>query len=303
MQRITVATGDLVVAANIQEILHSLADPGILSGLEMTTAAQDIIAILPGTALMDNGLLYVEDEQRQQLFPLSVAPANYTLYYQHANSQTFGGNPALLVLQPGLIPPTTFTGGFIVGWIQYPGGSVPLSTTSMFISGPRLRLARPQQKQPNEFTMAYAPFSPKWMQQALVGVSPIISDLFNVPGNTIVTKVLNGSGIISRSNYYVPFKVPSFGIGELSAEIQADSGSLVTVTLIASNGVESIPTPTGTNQWTNTPLTHRTFKIPAVANSSLLSGSQAFIKVRFELQSLNSALVKSLGVSSYTDPF
>ena len=303
MQRITIATGDLVVAANIQEILYSLSDPGILNGLQITTTASDTIAITPGTALMDSGLLYVEDEQRIQAFPLSVAPSNYTLYYQFTNSQTFGGNPALLVLQPGLIPPTSFTGGYIVGWILYPGGSVPLSPTSMFISGPRLRLSRPQEKQPNEFQMNYAPFSPKWMQQSLVGVSPVISDLFDVPSNTILTKATNLSGVISRSNYYLPFKVSSFGIGELTAEVQADSGSLVTVSIVASNGVESIPTPLGTNQWTNVPMTLRVFKIPAAANSSLTSGSQAFLKVRFELQPLFSAQIKSLGVSSYTDPF
>ena len=118
MQRIEIVIGDPVDAATMQEILTSLADPGILNGFQLTTTSSNTIAVQPGAALLDSGVLLVEDEVVTLPFQPTITPSTYTVYYSYIPSSTYGGNPAVLNISSGLIPAQGFTNGVVLGWIQ-----------------------------------------------------------------------------------------------------------------------------------------------------------------------------------------
>lgn len=298
-QRVIIAVGDPVEAGSLQEIIKSICDPGILYGFELNAAAGGVLNITAGAAITDSGILIVESEERSLLLNLTVSPANYTVLYSYTPTNNFGGNPAVLSLQSGLINPEDFENGVILGWIKYPGNSVQLDPSSMFISAPRFRLGESIQKSSSEYEMFYAPFSPKWSLYSVSGPSLNTIEAWDSGYKAPITRVSNAGGAISRSKYLVPFRVPYYGLGKVQVEIQADGGSNVTVDLMDSLG--NIITPPEVNFFTNCPMTKRVLSIPYSAGFT--TNSEAFIMISFDIQPTFSARIKSLGVSSYTEPF
>src|SRR5271163_420425 len=108
MQNIYIAIGDPVTAETIQNILDAIAVPAILSGFNLSAPASDQIAVSPGSALTDSGVIINESEIGIIQFTQTVQPANYTILYSYVPSTNFGGNPAVLTLQPGLVPSAGF---------------------------------------------------------------------------------------------------------------------------------------------------------------------------------------------------
>jgi hypothetical protein len=302
MQQVIIAIGDPVVSESLQEIFSSIMTPGIISGMQLTTAAADTLAIEPGVALTDSGVFIFESELLTRPITLSVAPANYTVYYSYVNSNNFGGNPANLTVQTGLIPAVGFKNGVILGWIQYPGGSVALDPNSMFVSAPRLQLAADPAKLPNNFEKSFAPFSPKWSQVSFTGPLPTITDFYDPTYKSIITKVTNSGITLSSTTYVVPIQVPRLGLGEIEVELQTDAPSSVTVTVVDSQGNQIVPIgPSLLNEFTNTPMQMQVLRVPFAAG--LTPNSEAFIQFVIQIQPSYSVRFKSIGTSSYTDPF
>ena len=306
MQRIEIAVGDPVDAAVIQEILMSLADPGVFKGFEFTTPTSDTLMIRPGAALTDSGILIIEDEPITKQIPLTVAPSNFTVYYSYLPNNTFGGNPAVLVIQPGLIPAYTFEqgqrinflNGVVLGWIQYPGGSVALNT-SMFSSAPRLGITQSQTQMKNAFETFYSPFSPRWTQLSLVGPAPTVTETYDIPLKAPITTLKNDGGTQSTVKYLVPFRVPNEGVGQIEVYAQADSGTLLSIYAVDSFGHQI--TPTNFDTFTNTAMVRQVLIIPPT--DTLAANSEMFVEINITMNPTFSAKIKSVGISSYTDPF
>src|ERR1035437_440414 len=115
MQSQIIATGDPETSTTLQEIIRDIVDQGVLRGCELVTVGPVILGVNPGVALTDSGVLIVETELKQLLFTQTVSPQNYTVAYQYTPSKNFGGNPATLALQPGLIEAVGFVNGVVLG--------------------------------------------------------------------------------------------------------------------------------------------------------------------------------------------
>lgn len=304
-QRVIITLGDPVEAGAMQDIIKSLSDPGILRGFELTSPARNIVSLTPGSAVTDSGVLIIDDEYTspeyptsEQVFNLTTAPANYTVYYSYIPTTSFGGNPARLMIQSGILDPKEFKNGVIVGWIKYPGNSIPLDN-SMFISGPRFRLTQPIEQQKGEYQIAfYGPFSNKWSLISATGPALTIQDSWSPVYLSPVTKAINLGVSLARSKFAIPFKVPSGGVGRVAIEVQSDSGTNVTLQLQDKSG--NLINPVEMNFFTNTDMDTHVLTIPYAAG--LTPNSQAFIVLSFDIQPTYSAVLKSLLISSYVEP-
>jgi len=307
MQRIEIAVGDPVDAAVLQEILSSLVDPGILKGFQLSTTSSNTIAILAGAAMTDSGVLIVEDEMLTRQITLTINPANYTIYYSYGPNATFGGNPATLYVQPGLIEaydPSTglhFPNGVVLGWLQYPGGSVALND-SMFISGPRVGVLQPVAKNKDEFQTVYSPLSRLWSPISISGPLPdiVIDENYDSGVKAPVTTITNTSTTTQNIvKYLVPFRVPSAGVGQVEVWLRTDSGTSISIYLQSGPGVQI--TPSNFDIFNNTAMSRQVLQIPASAN--LEANSEMFVVIQITMNPTYSAGIKSVGISSYTDPF
>jgi len=302
-QRIEIVKGDPVVAESLQEIFRSLIQPGILEGFELITLTGNRVGVNPGAGFLDAGAFIFDNEIRTPASAPTIvqsSPADYTVLYSFTTSQVLGGEAAVLQIVPGLLNPDVFQNGLILGWLRYPGGNVSLSN-NMFVSGRRIQVGQSEAKLKNEFTTTFAPLSSKW---ALVSVTPSLSNLSLTEGwnntySSIITQVSNVGAGLMTAIYYVPIEVPSLGIGQLMMDVQVDGSSTCTVTLVDSVGNEI--TPLGTNQFINTPLSRKIVQIPQ--NTSIALNSVAHIKLELKIQPTNAVRFKTVGFSSYTEPF
>src|ERR1035437_1450553 len=231
MQNIYIATGDPVTAAAIQNILDALAAPAIMNGFNLTAPASDQIALSPGSALTDSGVIINESEIGIIQFTQIVQPANYTIFYSYTPSTNFGGNPAVLTLQPGLLQPSTFSNGVLIGWLQYPGASVPL-TNSMFVSAKRVRLDAPAAQKSGVFETQYAPFSPELTLQVASGPLPTLSEAYNGAVFAPQTTIQNTGVGLSHSSYIFPFQISPYGLGKIAVQMSVSSQASCTVNLM-----------------------------------------------------------------------
>ena len=271
--------------------------PGILSGFNLIAYSSSIIGIEPGSAMTDSGVLIIEDELQQYPFTQSINPANYTIYYSYAPSLNFGGNPAVLNIQIGLIDPANFSNGVILGWLLYPGSSAPLNT-SMFVSAPRLKLTEPSQKVINNFITDYPPFVPKLTLASVAGPSLTVTDSYDGANFCPITTFTNAAGSLSTSVYLLPFKVPLYGLGQVLLELSTQTGALLTVTILRRDGSEV--TPNGVNYYTNSTMFKNVLSIP---QGILSPNEDVCLKLQMAIQPTFNVVVRSLGISSYTEPF
>jgi hypothetical protein len=230
-------------------------------------------------------------------FTASVNPANYTIYYSYTPNNNYGGQTAQLSIQNGLISTDTFSNGVLLGWLVYPGNSVALNS-SMFISAPRLKLTENEAKIKGNFIVSYSPLSTKWLQISLTGPQPVVTDLWDGANFTNYTQLVNNSGSLSTATYGFPFTVPYEGLGQVQVECSTQSGSILTVTLLRRNGQEI--NPSTNNFFTNSGMTKQILSIP---QGILLPNEDVVLKLKFQIQPTYSVIVRSLGISSYTEPF
>lgn len=300
MQRVIIALGDPVESGGIQQIIKSLSAPGILSGMVLQAPFPSTVRVSPGVALTDNGVLIVEDEPRDLPFSIGT-PSNYTVLYRYQISNNFGGNPASLEIQPGLVNPETLTDGVIVGWIQY-NGAPTLDPNRMFRSGPRFKLQRPELSRMNSFDVEYAPFGSKLTLKNYSGpVNPAtISEAYSGVEKCPITTLTNASGTLLNANYLFPIRVPAEGLGKILAEFQVDNGASCTINVL--DGADNSTLFTGgVNFFTSVGWAERQLYVPYLAG--LTPNSKAFIQLSLQLGASKSFRLKALGYSSYAEPF
>lgn len=302
MQQIFIAIGDPVTAEGIQTILFALAVPSILTGMELTAPTSDQIAVSPGSALTDSGVIISETEIKllgpPQYTLQTVQPKNYTILYQYTPSNNFGGNPAVLVLQDGLIPPSSFQNGIILGWLKYPGASVAL-TNSMFVSAKRVKVDEDIEQQPGVFLSRYAPFSPLLTRVSTTGPFPTVSESYDGGTFSPLTTIQNTGGSLSTSVYILPFQISPFGLGKISVEMAISSQASCTVTLMKKDGTSV--QPIGNNFFTNQGMSNIVLTFDQANNFS--PGQVCYIHFLMTIQPTNTVTFRSIGTSADTEPF
>ena len=133
--------GDLIDTADLPEMIANIMAPGRLIGNDFIVAASDLMQISAGSCLLPDGVLVIENEIKSLVIPSSSLPTDYTVIYQLEDTRTLGGSPAILRLLSGIKRQEDFIDGTILGWVRYPGGSIPLSA-SFFIQPSSLRISK-----------------------------------------------------------------------------------------------------------------------------------------------------------------
>lgn len=93
------------------------------------------LEIALGSGVLHDGFVWSEDDVTTVTFTPQAAAAVWTVVATHTNRQIMGGAPVLYELRLGFFG--TVVDGAVLGWIQYPGGAVDL-TTAMCWSAPSL---------------------------------------------------------------------------------------------------------------------------------------------------------------------
>jgi len=126
-QRINIF-GSLIDTADLPTMVASLFSPGRFTGCDFQVGGVDLLRITPGSALLPDGVLIIEDEPKTLVIGNSSFAADYTILYQLEDSSTLGGSPAILRATSGITKQSSFTDSVVLGWVRYPGGAVPLSS-------------------------------------------------------------------------------------------------------------------------------------------------------------------------------
>lgn len=298
MQKILIALGDTVTSSAIQEILKALAVPAILDGFELTAPESDTIAVSPGSALTDSGVLIYEDEVKTLPFTPSVQPGNYTLYYRYVPSQNFGGNPATLDIQSGLIPEDLFSNGVLLGWLKYPGGSVPLSN-SMFVSAKRIKIDSPPLMREGVYESRYAPFSYFLTRTFNSGPFLTLTEAYDGSLKSPVTNIQNTGGAVNNTNLIYPFQISPYGLGKIAVEFAITSAASVMISLLKADG--SQVNPIETNFFINTSMDR--VELSFDQSNNFIPNEVAYVQFELAINPANTFTIKSIGHSAYTEPF
>ncbi len=124
--------GTTADAAKVKEINQQFFGPQVLRAAApfMSAVPPDQLQVQPHGVVFENGTVLVEDEIKTFTVTTGPGSADFTLFYEHIDEDIIGGSPATLELRSGLFE--TLADSVILGWVRYPGGSVPIDGTMLF---------------------------------------------------------------------------------------------------------------------------------------------------------------------------
>lgn len=197
--------GTTVEAAKFKGAIANLVAPQVLSGGLFTPNNSGAeLRIAPISVVFPSGLIMEETEDKVLALVDGVSPIvqssakQYTVYYTHTDEDSIGGSVAQLFLTSNPTGGNVFlqsvTNGVIIGWIDYPGGAIPLDPT-MFYYPPKTKLASPISKGFGSFVSAPFP-SPG---TGIAWTSNTTSVVHGVSGNGMYTSF---SGVGTAELYF-----------------------------------------------------------------------------------------------------
>jgi hypothetical protein len=225
--------GDTVLADRINEISTAIVEPGVLSGAEFSLFDTETLSISPHSVMLPT-LLMEESVARTILIDLSADAKDYTIVYEHLNQNVQGGVAAQLLLKDGIFSFGELENTVILGWVRYPGGSVPLEI-GFFIEAPKLQILNPTTF-PSDIML------PAYLDKIYV------QDEFDIPDSITQTDVYdkvntkasleleNTAASIQTIQHFFPFVVVTEPPDRLIAEVSAELGANVTIELVAEDG-------------------------------------------------------------------
>jgi len=124
--------GTTADASKVKEMNQQLFAAQVLRADEPFISAYppDQILVRPHAVIFDSGLLLIEDEIQNFTIETSYNSADYTIYYEHIDEDIIGGVAATLKIVFGLLD--SVTNGVVLGWVVYPGGSVPVTNSMIY---------------------------------------------------------------------------------------------------------------------------------------------------------------------------
>lgn len=285
--------GDLIDTADLPEMIANIMAPGRLMGNDFVVAASDLLQITPGSCLMPDGVLVIENEIKSLVIPSSSLATDYTVIYQLEDTRTLGGSPAILRLLSGIKRQEDFSDGTIIGWVRYPGGSIPLSS-SMFIQPSSLRITN------NTSEFYYSNSCPL---TAIKSNTAGWTESVEYVMQEACTRFLNTLGAPSTYNLRFPFTVSSAGQPrKLITRLLVDFNCLVTFSINLRGTVVSLTPNGGLISNTGTIIT-REFTVPTSASLVWDAGTTAFIDVTIDSQPNRGASIAYVGLTLEPTPF
>jgi hypothetical protein len=105
---------------------YSTHPAGPYRGLTLSADAFGNLEIAIGSGVLPDGFVWSEPTAQTVAFTPQVAAADWTVVAVHVNQQIMGGTSVTYELRVGFLP--SATDGAVLGWIRYPGGTIPLAT-------------------------------------------------------------------------------------------------------------------------------------------------------------------------------
>lgn len=285
--------GDLIDTADLPEMIANIMSAGRLIGFDFTVAASDYMTISSGSCLLPDGVLVVENENKSLVIPNSSLATDYTVAYQLEDTQTLGGSPAILRLLSGIKRQEDLTDGTILGWIRYPGGSIPLSS-SFFIQPSHLRI----EKQVDTFY-----FLNSCPINAIKSMTPDWTETTEYVLSEACTRFTNTSALPSVYTLKFPFVIPSTGQPQkLITRLLVDFNCLTTFSINLKGSTITLNPNGGLISNTGNMIT-REFTIPS--NNSVVweAGSTAYIQAEIEAQPSRGTSIAYVGLTLEPTPF
>lgn len=296
-QRRVVDYGSMADASDIKKIVEGLARSSVLIGNRFGVAGVNKIRILPGTAVTNQGVMIIEDEVLELNVPTTTNAQQYTVLYDHSDIDISGGVPAELRLANGALRPEDID-GVILGYINYPGGTIPLSS-SMLIQEPELYLRNYVPSRKNAEWVIPIKGS-GYMITAASGSPLTITDDWDNATSTYSLKLQNNVNSPSNSTavFTFPFKVGTFDYALLQARMMIDTAVTVEFLFIDTNGnasnITAIPLPASTSLF----LYELNIPTTAVQDPNRLCYVQMLVNVSYTRM----IKLQGLGLSQYNLP-
>lgn len=291
--------GDTVLAARINQITTAIVEPGVLAGGAFDVFDAETLSIAPITVMLET-LLLKEDEQSTIAIPLTAAPEDYTIVYEHVNQNVQGGAPASLLLVNGIFSFGDLVNSVILGWIRYPGGSVPLSR-NFFIEAPKLRVSNPTTF-PSDVLVP--PFLSRIHLQAESPTPGSITavDVYDSIELKAYLELENTAASIQSITYLYPFVVRGLSPDRVLVEIKADLGAAVTVLLVAEDGTTFTPENNVISNTSNL-FVFREMEVPGIDRSLFSSNRPYFVSLTAQLNPGRKAFIALVGTNTNFLPF
>lgn len=128
-------------AAELNAAQGAMFGPNVLYGMNLSASSDGIqLDIAPGAIITIDGVIIINDQYRAIEFTPTSSAALYTVISVHSYSSIQGGKGSVLELReiedgdgnPIFGDSTHVSDGVVVGWINYPGGSVLLADSMIF---------------------------------------------------------------------------------------------------------------------------------------------------------------------------
>lgn len=187
-------------ASTVKTINSVLAAPQVLRATApfFQASSPDQLVVRPHSVVFESGMILDEDETLAFTVPTTFGSQDYTLLYEHVDEDIIGGTAATIELRGGLV--NNLPNTVVLGWVRYPGGSVPIDATMLFPN----RIGQLRSDRLTKETVAAA-------QQA-IATSPIVTlttdpNLLSTTVPTTPYQVTLGAVHVSRLLTYAEQKV------------------------------------------------------------------------------------------------
>ena len=226
--------GSLRSAEQFNAIVKNLTKPGILQGGSFSIVGSDKVHIAPITLVTENGVIISESETQIITVTNTSSAKNYTIYYEHINSEILGGSKATLLVKDGHSKQSDLANAVVIGYVKYPGGSVPLATSHLY-SPANIALDSNKVAEFSPAETRLPPFETKWIPAAPGSPFSMLTK-YDTTQFLSYTQLENAGSSVTTHSFYLPGFVYKEQAGLVSLYVDAEFGASVVVKLVASTG-------------------------------------------------------------------
>lgn len=289
--------GSPIVASSLKKMNASYVDAARLSGFSFSVDGPDRLRVNPGTCVTNQGVIILEDEPKFLTIINTSTPTDYTVYYDHTDQDVTGGVSATLTLSTGLLIPAVVSGA-ILGYIRYPGGSVPLASPH-FVQPPELQIGKvlPTREDAN-WVIPINSFG--YLVTAATGGTIDVTSVWDVsiPATpSMYLKLRNNSLTTGTKTLMFPFKVGGSPFALLQMIIGTDINAALTPNIIDTAGNVQVLSATFSGSPT---LSLQSVALPR----TLIQTPNKLVYLQLQMQMATSREIKiqAVGLNQYNLP-
>ena len=115
VQTRNVEYGGLIQSSDMPSDMSNIMAPGRLQGMVFSATAADQMSISPGSLLLPDGVVILEDQIQKLEISNTAFAVSYTVIYQLPTTTIIGSSPATLSLLTGIVKQSSLTDSTVLG--------------------------------------------------------------------------------------------------------------------------------------------------------------------------------------------